>query len=90
MGWKEGATIGENTYWLPNATSRGILLPNFCNDWNAMKMLVEYARGRMPYVDILMSVHQVACSMGPTTGVAETAPLAVALAFLKCFGKEGE
>ena len=94
MGWKEGATITEVTYWFPTASSRGICLPDFLTDWNAMKLLVEYAEEEgftwiiegnkvCEYTVMIMLGEEVYSNEADST-----TPLTAAKAFLKCFRKE--
>jgi hypothetical protein len=89
MGWKEGATIAEVTYWFPTTSSRGIQLPAFCTDWNAMRTLVEYAENKICPFELCVEHGESVANFGYTAFIqANTVPLATALAFLKCFGKE--
>ena len=62
--------------------------PDFCNDWNAMRLLVDYAI--VEKVDFSLSMDagkKSIASFDWASSSAGTAPLAVALAFRKCFGE---
>ncbi len=95
MGWEVYEIDGE--FWQENAEEKH-LLEDFCTDWNAMKLLKEYANER-DFALCLSEEDKDVCvaefisrkvNGGYFCDDADTFTEAVALAFLKCFGEEKE
>lgn len=98
MGWKSQEETNDTCpmFWMNKDVvlfllhdGAAIKCYDFCTDWNAMRILVEYAESRNCPLELCIEHGAAVANFDYTAFIkADTAPLATALAFRKCFGEK--